>query len=64
MMIDNIAYLMLLIAVLMMVRAYSKQGRELDKTKRDLRQARGEIDAMQIRLNRVYADLMDALGEE
>lgn len=64
MMIDNIAYLMLLIAVLMMVRAYSKQGSELDKAKQELRQARAEIDAMQIRLNRVYADLMDALGEE
>lgn len=63
-MIDNIAYFMLLIAVLVMVIAYRKKARELDKTKRELRQARAEIEVTQIHLNRVYADLNDALGEE
>lgn len=63
-MIDNIAYFMLLIAVLVMVIAYRKQARELDKTKRELRQAKDEIEVTQIHLNRVYSDLNDALGQE
>ncbi|QEG10428.1 hypothetical protein KMI8_61 [Klebsiella phage KMI8] len=62
-MIDNIAYFMLLIAVLVMVTAYRKQSRELDAVKRELSQAKAEIEATRIHLNRVYSDLNDALGE-
>lgn len=49
-MIDNIAYFMLLIAVLVMVIAYRKQARELDKTKRELSEVKHQKAAYESRI--------------
>lgn len=63
-MINDIAYFMLLAAVVLMVIAYRKQSRKLDEAEIELNQAKAEIELLKIHLNRVYSDLNDALGEE
>ncbi|UPU15808.1 hypothetical protein [Klebsiella phage vB_KpnS_SXFY507] len=49
-MIDNIAYFMLLISVLIMVSAYSKQARELDKARRELFEVKRQKAAYESRI--------------
>lgn len=63
-MIANIAYAILVITVIWLAAAYIRQSRKLDKAWRELSQAKSEIEVTKIHLNRVYSDLMDALGEE
>lgn len=63
-MIANISYAILVVAVLWLAAAYIRQSRKLDKAWRELSQAKSEIEVTKIHLNRVYSDLMDALGEE